>query len=355
MGKKSETNQTTSKPNSSANSSASNGTKQTNKRTNQAMSSTESSPEKLPKPKKTPLTIGDANRPVTLAELVSLLSDQTKNIQRNFNTELKALGNEIKAGLDEQLAHMNNKIEEVKSNVQAQLDVMKTDIARIQTQPNINDDDFKRIAKLNELRINGIEHTANQNLNQIFLSIANYVKFDTNNPNNIPTVMRPYRLNPTTKTKSPTPFLIVKFIANHIRDDFYSLYLNTITAKMPLMSEHINLPPGKRIVINESLTPQNASIFTAANKLKRDGKLHKMFTHAGLVHVKANNMEKATAIRSNRELDFFVHEKTNEPIQQQSAMTSVNQSNTTTNPSQHPTQMVTDTMEANDVNNRNQP
>lgn len=50
--------------------------------------------------------------------------------------------NDINAKLEEKLARINNEIEAVKSNVQAQLNEMKTDIARIQDQPNSNEDDY---------------------------------------------------------------------------------------------------------------------------------------------------------------------------------------------------------------------
>lgn len=51
--------------------------------------------------------------------------------------------NDINAKLEEKLARINNEIEAVKSNVQAQLNEMKTDIARIQDRlPNSNEDDY---------------------------------------------------------------------------------------------------------------------------------------------------------------------------------------------------------------------
>lgn len=129
---------------------------------------------------------------------------------------------------------------------------------------------------------------------------------------------------------SPTPIIIVKFVANHIRDNFYSLYLNKIAANKPIMTENLNLPKGTRIIIGENLTLNNSKIFIEASKLKWDGKLCQVFTHEGLVHVKAIKTARATSIRSQRQLELWnktqpqpaVHRsKTNQQHQQKKHQT----------------------------------
>lgn len=306
MSRKSETNHTK----TAVNTSESNGSKISAKKRKQ---SSISSPEIAPNAKKNPLTMPNSlpdnqNKPVTFDEIVLLLSNQTKSLQESIQTELTTMRNEINAKLEEKLNQMNDKIETVKTNVQSQLDVMKTDIANIQNQPNINDDDYMRFAKSSELKIKGIEHSTHENLNGIIASIANIVGFDINNPINIPTIVRPYKLNPITKARTPAPIVIIKFIANHIRDEFYSLYLGKFAGKQQFMSEHIGLSPGNRIIIGESLTQPNYSILYAASQSKREGKLVQVFTQKGLVHIRINKMDKPIAIRSIRQLEILLHQ-----------------------------------------------
>lgn len=306
MSRKSETNHIT----TAANTPESNGNKIS---ASKRKKSSTSSPEIAPNAKKNPLTMPNSvpdnqNKPVTFDEIVLLLSNQTKSLQESIQTELTTMRNEINAKLEEKLNQMNEKIEIVKANVQSQLDVMKTDIANIQNQPSNNDDDYMRFAKSSELKIKGIEHSTHENLSGIIASIANMVGFDINNPINTPTIVRPYKLNPITKTRTPAPIVIVKFIANHIRDEFYSLYLGKFAGKQQFMSEHIGLPPGNRIIIGESLTQSNYSIFYTASQLKREGKLVQVFTQKGLVHIRMNKMDKPTAIRSIRQLELLLHQ-----------------------------------------------
>lgn len=100
------------------------------------------------------------------------------------------------------------------------------------------------------------------------------------------------------------PIIIVKFVAKHIRDGFYSLYLSKITST-PLTTAHINLTPNKRIIICENLTAANHKLFGVAMQLKNDKKLTKVFTKDGLVLVKKTNDSKAHTIRTSRELDSY--------------------------------------------------
>lgn len=103
----------------------------------------------------------------------------------------------------------------------------------------------------------------------------------------------------------PLPSIVLKFVAPHIRNAFYGLYLAKAT-KDPIQSEQINLPQGCIIRIGELLTTQNQSIFIEAIKLKRDRKVMKVNTLDGLIRVKATQTGKFVTIRSQRELDAYV-------------------------------------------------
>lgn len=123
----------------------------------------------------------------------------------------------------------------------------------------------------------------------------------------MPTLMRIFKRDHTTNINTPTQIIIVKFIANHIRSDFYNRYLKKIAGNNPIKSENINFPEGKQIMISENLTVKNSGIFVAASKLKREKKLSSVFTHNGLVHVKANKTDKACTIHSQRQLEVYTN------------------------------------------------
>lgn len=272
-----------------------------------------SSPETTPIAKKIPIAMGD--RPVTFDDIKSLFAEQTATItdsnnklNQNIQNEMTTMKNELKSCFDQQINQINDRISAVETQVNRRIDEIAANIN--QGGNSRDDDDLKRIAKLNNLKISGITHMKDQNLSDIFNIIAKKVEFDTSNPVNVPTLVRLYRKNEKTKLMSPSPIIIMKFVARHIRESFYTHYLNKIVAKQFIMSEDFGLEKGTRTVIGEDLTENNSKLFAAAMKLKKEGKLCQSFTNEGLVHVKALKTDKATAIRSNLQLEVFVQSKT---------------------------------------------
>lgn len=312
--------------------------KKTTKR-NRTNLSPESTP--IPPPKKTPAIMSSNDRPLTIDTIRALLHEQTNSIQNCMRNEMKTLSDNIKAEFQLQITQINDKIDANQASVQSQINELKSNVDQCMTQTGNNEDDVKRTAKLNELKIIGISHTNSENLSAIFDLMAKLVKFDVSNAVNIPTLTRIYKRDWTTNVSTPTQIIIAKFVANHIRNEFYSLYLNKIAAKEPIMSENINLPSGKRIIIGESLTAYNSSIFTEAIKLKKEGALSQVFTKDGTVHVKAIKTAKAKPIRSQQQLELFVLGNPSTTNQQMAGgssktpntttTTTVNKNDTTTN------------------------
>lgn len=283
---------------------------------------TSSSPDSTPQPPskiQTTATMGDA--PVTIDIIRTLLAEQTQLL----NTNMQQLSDDIKSEFQAKISQLNEKIDSNQKNVQQQINELKSNVTRCMEHTTGADDEMQRIMKLNELKISGIAHENDEKLNEIFTKIAKLVQFDLTNVNNVPSLTRIFKRNKATNTNTPTPIVIVKFIATHIRNDFYRLYLNKIAAKQPITSENIGQPSGTRIIIGENLTSKNYEIFVAAGKQKKDNKLCQVFTHDGLVQVKAVKGKKPATIRSIRELDMFVQAN---PSMPQPAVAKENISNT---------------------------
>lgn len=229
------------------------------------------------------------------------IDKQTKSIK----DEIKALGDELKSSFENQIVRINERIEGLQDQFQTQLADVRSDVNKCIEQLDLGEENNKRIALLNELKLNGIAHNNGENLNKIFLDVAQLVGFDTANPLHIPHLSRAFIKNRQNNESSMSPLIIMKFVAKHIRNSFYGLYLAKVS-KQPILTEHINLPQGKRILIGEHLTPHNQAIFKEAIKLKRDKKLIRVNTFDGVVFVKANLSDKLTCIKTHRELDLFV-------------------------------------------------
>lgn len=263
----------------------------------------ETSPTHLPEAKKT--TQSKMSNPITLADLQALLEQQTTVIKNEIKTEIKSMSDELKLNFQTELSKLHERVEAVENSVSSQMSNLKADIDKCVNRLNSNDDDLIRIQKLNELKINGIPHTANENLYAIFCSIAKLVGFDTSDPMNKPELVRMQKQSTHNNDFIPLPLIIVKFVANHIRNKFYGLYLAK-ASKEPILSEQIGLPKGNTVRIGEVLTPHNQAIFTEAIKLKRDKKIVKVKTVDGIVQIKSSQAERFVSVKSKREFESYL-------------------------------------------------
>lgn len=180
-------------------------------------------PESTP-PSKLLATMPNNDQPLTIDIVRMLLTEQTQSIQVGIRNEIKTMGDDIKAELQAKITQLNDKIDKNQSNVQIQMNALKSDVEKCMERTMNDNDDFQRMAKSNELKISGIAYINNENLNEIFKAIAELVNFDVTVTGNVPKLTRIVKRCPATNESTPTTIIIVKFIANHIRNDFYRLY-----------------------------------------------------------------------------------------------------------------------------------
>lgn len=242
----------------------------------------------------------------TLRDELKTMGEELKiDLQNQLKEDIKVMGDGLKSELQGQIDRINTRIHVIEENINVQLNEMRGNVDKCNERSSVNDDDLIRLSKLNELRIKGIPYSNDENLNGLFGSISQQIGFDTNNPNHWPDLVRSYKRNYQTNETTPLPMIIVKFMAKHIRNRFYSLYLDRIKTK-PILLEHIGLSQGGAIVIGENLTVNNQTIFKEALKMKRDKQILRVKTVDGLVYIKPTATANPILIRSQRDLSIFL-------------------------------------------------
>lgn len=291
-------------------------------------SSNPTSPQSIQKSKIQ--AMGDA-QPVSIAELKQLLSEQTASLTQNLSDQMNSMSAEIKQSLHTQIAETNNRIDSVQANVNNQLAEIQTQLSNCNDKITSTENEIARQAKLNDLRITGINYSSGEDLHLHFNTIAQLIGFDTSVSTHLPSLSRTYARNKTTNKMEPSSTFVAKFIAKHIRHGFYNAYLTKISNNKPITTEMINLPQGGRLLISESLTITNSKLFSVCMSLKKSKKLAQVFTQDGLVCVKANKTSKATTVRSQRDVDIYIakneqkDQPTNNPIAYPTPQPSTNQ------------------------------
>lgn len=224
-------------------------------------------------------------------------------VRDEFTIELKKLGDKVESDFKTQIDSMNDKITATSKNFTNELNTINKEIIICKEAIKSNENDVDRMLLMNNLKITGIPHTENENLNELFLKIASIIKYDVNQQTNIPLLRRIMSKNITAGHITFTSIIIAQFIAPHIRDAFYSKYIANLSSTALLTTDLIGFKNNSRIYIGEHLTPTNFRIFQLASALKRSNKQMQVFTKNGLVTIRLKKGDPTQIIKASRQLD----------------------------------------------------
>lgn len=279
-----------------------------NKRNRTPVSPTQTSPE-LVQPSKMPANISTDNE--LLQTLSNLFNTQRNEIRNDLQNNVSSIQQEIKTMVDEFKIEFRAELNTVKENVCAlsasvdqRFDQINDQLEVIRIDEEHKNEEYKRILRANELKIVGVIYYANENPLGIFNLIASIIGYNTSTSPQ-PTVIRVFKRQGTEHT--PQKILIIKFVAAHLRDEFYSSYLHFLSNKQMITGDLIKLGSrSDKITIGENLTPLNHKIFKECMSLKRNGFVAQVFTWNGITKVKIDKSSRAVVIKSQRELDIFI-------------------------------------------------
>lgn len=126
------------------------------------------------------------------------------------------------------------------------------------------------------MRISGVPCRIEENLVDIFAKVAYVIQFDLSNPVMFPYLLRINLIDSSTGAMAKNGTIIGQFVAPHIKTLFYSRYLQNL--KLNLNDMGFNTKTRVIIIISENLTKSNKLLFDEAYKLKKQNKLHQVFT-----------------------------------------------------------------------------
>lgn len=123
---------------------------------------------------------------------------------------MQSLGTKLKQSLQNELASLNQRIDSVQNQYLSELNELRSSVNHCMEKMDSTDDDFARMSKLNALKLSGIAHSANENLQELFEKIAMLIGFDVSSPSHIPEITRISKRNRTSNDLLPLPTIIIK-------------------------------------------------------------------------------------------------------------------------------------------------
>lgn len=233
--------------------------------------------------------------------LESKLESACNKIKDEFQAELTKFKYSIDFSVKQQITEIKSNFETATKKINDEINLLRAN-TNVSTPQPANADDFDRMMLINDLKIIGVPYNDIENLTDIFIKIAVAIGYDTTQPIAIPQMRRIINRSRIANQVFNTKVITMRFIALHIKEQFYGLYLNTIKNK-PLSLKDIGFADNSRVIIGEQLTSTNQKIFREASNYKRSNRSMQVFTTNGQVKIRLQKGGTTYIIKNQRELD----------------------------------------------------
>lgn len=238
-----------------------------------------------------------------LDENYSKLSSEVSAASDSIKTELSKRIDDLSVELRKDIDGIDKKVDALGSSVDVKINAVSDEIKVCRERIDGAEDDFLRSIRASELKILGLKHTANEDLNDLLNKIASQIGADLGAQ--MPMISRASKW--VKNEQVPQTVVIIKFLAPHLKEEFYKRYLSYLGEKKQLTLDILGIGSRKeRLTIGENLTPHHQKIFAACMALKKDGQIAQVFTSNGISSIKMKKGEMATPIKTQRDLDLFV-------------------------------------------------
>lgn len=242
-------------------------------------------------------------------EHLDALHQQINESNITLKKQIDQVSDNIKTELKKDLDAINIKIDSSNEALTQKVNGMNDSMSNLKSRIIQVENDFDRISHLNELKLIGIPIKEGENLAEIFKQISAIIGFDSSTNTNIPLMSRLYSKNKNTGDSTPSSTILMKFVAVHLKESFYGLYLKNLPQKK-ISAKDLGFSSENRIIIGENLSRYNRDVFNLASTYKRDNKLASVFTVNGIVKVKLQRGSTAYAVHSSQQLEQLMSNTT---------------------------------------------
>lgn len=208
---------------------------------------------------------------------VSTLGDLWTKIQGLFEDTNSRIDS-CKVELEHRITSVETKLTELKTEcsvsvkqISELLDETRTDLTAVSNQ-------LDRFERAHDLLINGVPYSQTEDLQMVFKMIAAKLGF---NASDTP-IASLKRLSKQAITVGTSPPILCQFAIRNQRIELYGRYLRSRNLSL----RDLGFENNNRIFLNENLTPLAREVRSKVLKLKKQGKLHQVYSRDGIVFVR---------------------------------------------------------------------
>ncbi|XP_039429409.1 uncharacterized protein LOC128093290 [Culex pipiens pallens] len=199
-----------------------------------------------------------------------------------------------KSDLQSEFAVLREDMQQFKTECSNNVNKLSADLSKTRDNVSLNYERILVCGKLNDLLLSGVPYQSSENISNYVRSVSLALGYsDQDRP-----LIYTKRLARLPIADGTAPPLLLQFTFRAARDEFYRRYLSSRNLSL----SHLGFSVNKRIYLNENLTELARSIKGSALKMKKDGKLHSVFTKDGFVQVKDRAEDEARPVHSVEQL-----------------------------------------------------
>lgn len=222
------------------------------------------------------------------ASSATLMEEKFNTIESKIDTCKSDLEERI-GGIELKLADLRDECNSSVKNIAVTVDALRHDL-------DFTTEGINRLGRSQDILISGVPYLQNENLLGLFRNMGNALGYKDNH---LPMVsLRRMARDPITPGTMPP--IVCQFALKNVRDEFYRSYLNLRSLSL----RNFGFDSDNRVYINENLTEQARQIRSEALKLKKNGKLLRVYSRDGVVFVKGPGAAEAVACHT---LDKLFH------------------------------------------------
>lgn len=211
-------------------------------------------------------------------------TDTTMSIE-DLWTRIESKFDSFKQDLDKRIDGLENSLAAFKTECGTKIDRLADSVSGVRHDVDHANASIGRLEKANELIISGVPYLQNEDLAAAYSGIAKKLGY---NESCFPLVSLA-RLAKLPIAVGSAPPILCEFALRSDRNAFYASYLN----QRDLNLSHIGFNNNNRIYVNENLTKEDRVIRAAALRLKKEGKIQKVYSRNGIVYAKGRGNEPA--------------------------------------------------------------
>lgn len=235
------------------------------------------------------LTAMDSDDEQPLLSLDELFGRMKKMFEKT-NTRIES----CKSDLQSEFTALREDMHQFKAECSSNVNKLSAELSYTQDNVSLNYERILICNKSNDLLLSGVPYQSSENLPDYVRSVSLALGYSDQDRPQI--YMK--RLARLPIAAGSTPPVLLQFSFRAVRDEFYRRYLSSRNLSLTHLGFNVN----KRVYLNENLTDLARTIKGGAIKLKKEGKLHSVFTKDGFVFVKDRPEDEARPVHSLEQL-----------------------------------------------------